>query len=258
MPTCNPFLKKIMLLTLLLTAVQLAHGKSYQGNQVLRIYYDNDNSPYINQVLQGMDIWRRKGRQIDVHVPAIMLETTKAMLRPFEYSVLIPNVQELIDEENTPARSRKMMADSSSYRRKGSFEPASSAPEIFKNYQDASVYVNFLSSLPGVTSKVLNHTHNGNPITAFKFGIGRRNIVYVGGIHAREWVSPSSATYLTWFLSGNSTEAVRLRDQFTFTMIPVVNMDGFEYTRNPNGDRMWRKNRQPNKGSSCIGVDPNR
>ena len=36
----------------------------------------------------------------------------------------------------------------------------------------------------------------------------------------------------------------------------MLNPDGYEFTW--NGDRMWRKNRNPNNGSSCKGVDLNR
>jgi len=37
---------------------------------------------------------------------------------------------------------------------------------------------------------------------------------------------------------------------------PVLNPDGYSYTW--TNDRLWRKNRAPNKGSQCIGVDLNR
>ena len=37
-----------------------------------------------------------------------------------------------------------------------------------------------------------------------------------------------------------------------------ANPDGYEYSRNSNGDRFWRKTRSDNGGSSCKGVDGNR
>jgi hypothetical protein len=36
----------------------------------------------------------------------------------------------------------------------------------------------------------------------------------------------------------------------------VLNVDGYSFTWTNN--RMWRKTRRPNQGSSCIGTDPNR
>jgi carboxypeptidase A1 len=43
--------------------------------------------------------------------------------------------------------------------------------------------------------------------------------------------------------------------KFQFTIIPVLNLDGYVYTWEKN--RMWRKNRQPNN-LFCVGTDPNR
>jgi murein tripeptide amidase MpaA len=54
----------------------------------------------------------------------------------------------------------------------------------------------------------------------------------------------------------------RLRSLYTFTVIPVVNIDGYAVTRDyTNGDRFWRKNLQPNSNQTdpyCQGTDPNR
>ncbi|KAL0968648.1 hypothetical protein UPYG_G00269630 [Umbra pygmaea] len=36
----------------------------------------------------------------------------------------------------------------------------------------------------------------------------------------------------------------------------MVNPDGYQYTHTT--DRMWRKTRKPNSGSTCVGTDPNR
>lgn len=41
-------------------------------------------------------------------------------------------------------------------------------------------------------------------------------------------------------------------DAFEWTIIPIVNADGYVYTW--TDDRMWRKNRRQNEGSSCYGV----
>jgi murein tripeptide amidase MpaA len=38
--------------------------------------------------------------------------------------------------------------------------------------------------------------------------------------------------------------------------MPLVNPDGYEYSWTT--DRLWRKNRTPNLGSSCVGTDLNR
>ena len=44
--------------------------------------------------------------------------------------------------------------------------------------------------------------------------------------------------------------------KFTYYIAPILNPDGYEYSR--TNDRMWRKNRAPNPMKWCRGVDLNR
>jgi len=80
------------------------------------------------------------------------------------------------------------------------------------------------------------------------------------GIHAREWISPATCIWIidqlvTGYGKGDLM-AVNLLNYFEFHILPVMNPDGYEYSRSTY--RMWRKNRAQNAGSSCPGVDLNR
>jgi len=83
-----------------------------------------------------------------------------------------------------------------------------------------------------------------------------------GGIHAREWISPATVTYLIRSLVEGSEDVDRdILNTFDFFFLPVMNPDGYEYTFTNN--RMWRKNRsQKNVVAQlfgrCVGVDLNR
>ncbi|ELU14422.1 hypothetical protein CAPTEDRAFT_21335 [Capitella teleta] len=81
--------------------------------------------------------------------------------------------------------------------------------------------------------------------------------VYInGGIHAREWISPATMQWIIHeVITGTSDDAVRMRENYIWHIPPVINPDGYDYTWT---NRMWRKNRRINSGSSCIGVDLNR
>jgi len=91
-------------------------------------------------------------------------------------------------------------------------------------------------------------------------GKGAKSSVYFeGGIHSREWVSHTTVAFLLYnllSLYGTDASITKLVDNFDVHINPVVNPDGYYYTW--NGNRMWRKTRSPNTGSSCIGTDPNR
>ncbi|MBX3095592.1 MAG: hypothetical protein KF812_01900 [Fimbriimonadaceae bacterium] len=111
----------------------------------------------------------------------------------------------------------------------------------------------------------------GRPIWAYSvrsnalFSGARRSFVVNCGIHAREWISPAIGMYV--FKKTIDSAAIGFADMTTdfskramlrgstFYFVPVNNPDGYEYCWTNN--RMWRKNRRDNPGSS-YGVDLNR
>ncbi|KXS20897.1 peptidase M14, carboxypeptidase A [Gonapodya prolifera JEL478] len=90
--------------------------------------------------------------------------------------------------------------------------------------------------------------------------------IFHGAQHAREWISAAVSIYLLDSLVATlssetmpETVADLALTKFEWTVIPVMNVDGYIYTWEK--DRMWRKNRQPNPSSSffpCVGTDTNR
>jgi len=86
------------------------------------------------------------------------------------------------------------------------------------------------------------------------------SIYFQGGQHAREWIGPATVCYLLYNLAegyGKNGTITRLVDEIKWHFVPVVNPDGYQYSR--TNDRMWRKNRKrPPTGSTCYGVDTNR
>ena len=96
-----------------------------------------------------------------------------------------------------------------------------------------------------------------------------------GGIHAREWISPSAVTYMMNEFLENSQNYKDILDNYDLYILPLANPDGYEFsgqtgqvTGTKMDKRFWRKNRNPyypwdytkpnNPWRWCPGVDLNR
>jgi carboxypeptidase T len=79
--------------------------------------------------------------------------------------------------------------------------------------------------------------------------------------HAREHLTVEQALYVLHMLAngyGSDATVTRLVNSREIWIIFAVNPDGFEYDLTGDPYRAWRKNRQPNAGSSYVGTDLNR
>ncbi|MFI0448654.1 M14 family zinc carboxypeptidase [Actinomadura sp. 6N118] len=113
----------------------------------------------------------------------------------------------------------------------------------------------------------------GQPITAVRVTKGARtyptsgsrpSVVFQAAQHAREWITPEQVRRtMHHFLNsyGTDAEITKLVNTTDIWFIPVINVDGYDLTFNPDY-RMWRKNVRDNDGDGQIttadGVDPNR
>ncbi|CAM6031354.1 unnamed protein product, partial [Sphagnum compactum] len=93
-------------------------------------------------------------------------------------------------------------------------------------------------------------------VIALKSGSPSKAIWLDCGIHAREWISPSTCIYMIDKLNAQDPVTTKILNQYEIHFMPLVNPDGYDYTWTTS--RLWRKNRVPNAGSTCIGVDLNR
>ena len=85
---------------------------------------------------------------------------------------------------------------------------------------------------------------------------GNRAIFVEANIHAREWISSATASYvLNEFLRSTNAEVQQIASSVDWHFIIMANPDGYEFSRNSN--RQWRKTRSP-VSLLCFGVDPNR
>jgi hypothetical protein len=79
--------------------------------------------------------------------------------------------------------------------------------------------------------------------------------------HAREHLTVEMALYIIHLLAdnyGSDSRITNLVNSREFWIVPDMNPDGGEYDIASGAYRSWRKNRQPNAGSSSVGTDLNR
>jgi murein tripeptide amidase MpaA len=79
--------------------------------------------------------------------------------------------------------------------------------------------------------------------------------------HAREHLTVEMAIYLLNLFTdnyGSDTRITNIVNSREIWIVPTVNPDGSEYDIATGSYRSWRKNRQPNSGSSFVGTDLNR
>jgi hypothetical protein len=111
---------------------------------------------------------------------------------------------------------------------------------------------------PGIVTVIKGgKSHEGRDILGVKISHNkdRKAIFIEGGIHAREWISPATVTYIANELLTSTDSSIRdLAESLDWYIFPNVNPDGFVYTH--TNDRLWRKTRS--RIGLCYGADPNR
>ncbi|XP_044048740.1 carboxypeptidase A5 [Siniperca chuatsi] len=257
-------MRGLLALTALFVAVL---GKeTFEGHQVLRIVAKDDVQLSLIKDLEDMiefelDFWRGVtdvATPVDIRVPMHSLQSVKIYLetQDVEYSIMIEDLQVLLDEEQEEMESAARVA-----------EPRNTDSFDFSRYHSISEIYSFQDMLvaenPNLVSKVvIGQSYEGRPLNVLKFSTGGTNrpAIWIDtGIHSREWVTQASGT---WFAKkivtdyGRDPAVTAILNKMDIFLEIVTNPDGYFYTHTSN--RMWRKTRKPNSGSSCVGVDPNR
>jgi murein tripeptide amidase MpaA len=227
----------------------------YKGDTVLRVNVNSeDQLKKITTLDQQYDIWheaRHVGDHADVHVPKAKVKEFHAWLQSgdYDFRVMVADVGRLIhDQREEIARRPRDPKALDRYRTLSEveeymFETAAAFPDLVEVTQIAESY-------------------EGRPIYVMKISTGGADkpVFWAdSGIHSREWVAPATTLYYIDQLVngyGEDAEITEMLNSYDFYILPVFNVDGYEYTW--SDDRLWRKTRSPNSGSACVGTDPNR
>jgi carboxypeptidase T len=144
-----------------------------------------------------------------------------------------------------------------------------SADARYHNYAEMNAEINQrIAAHPNIISKrVIGKSYQGRDIIAIKISDNvatdenEPEVLFTHHQHAREHLTVEMALYLVRELGddyGTDSRVTNAVNNREIWIIPDVNPDGGEYDIATGSYRSWRKNRQPNSGSSAIGTDPNR
>merc|ERR1711970_580269 len=244
-----------MKLSLALLAGAFAEKVDYTGHAVYRlkdVTVGQIASLKAMDMAHNLDFWVPEnveeieaGMKVDVRVPSESVAELKNYFTEseFNYEIFIEDLQNAIDNE----------IDMEELQTYGEY-----AYDFFKYHS--------IDEINGLMVDVAENTENAKVVNTgnsfekrdiWAIEIGPQDaekvIVVDCGIHAREWISPAYCQWLIKQLS--SGDFVDYTSDILWSVTPVLNPDGYEYSR--NSDRMWRKNRDTSNGR-CIGVDLNR
>ncbi|KAL3998934.1 Zinc carboxypeptidase family protein [Acanthocheilonema viteae] len=251
------------------------------------------NELFYESVESQLNFWRPPtaiGQAVDIMLQPSMIHSLADffMQNNVTFKVIIDDVQKLIYErEGQPRRSDlqraafnsimasflKRSKDVNSIRNKAKYD--------FGDYHSYDIISAWLTDIehfyPNMAKVfIIGQTFEGRKINGIKIGnpIDRtdKRIIWIdGGIHAREWASIHTALYfIDQLISqyGIDPQITSYVDTLNFYIVPVVNPDGYEYSRSDQSPRarFWRKNRSNticfkdrwHRQRCCSGVDLNR
>ncbi|KAK1181798.1 M14 family metallopeptidase [Streptomyces sp. NBS 14/10] len=144
-----------------------------------------------------------------------------------------------------------------------------SADAKYHNYAEANTEINAaVAKYPNILSKrVIGKSYEGRDIIALKISDNvatdesEPEVLFTAHQHAREHLTVEMALYLVREFTqgyGSDSRVTGLVNSREIWIVPDVNPDGGEYDIATGSYRSWRKNRQPNSGSSNVGTDLNR
>ncbi|XP_015125497.1 zinc carboxypeptidase [Diachasma alloeum] len=237
-----------------LIGLALAQKESFENYKVFRILPTNDEQiALLHQIADTSDgqysFWNEAGHvnvTADLMVAPQKIEEFERLMALTEtkYVPYIDNVQQLIDDENPSLERLTTGFDWTSYHK----------------LDEINAWLDSLASTypDKVQAVVAGKTYEGRQIKGVKvsFKEGNPGVFIEGNIHAREWITAATVTYILNQLLTSKDPAVReLADRHDWYIFPVFNPDGYAFTHTTN--RLWRKTRKP-YSSFCRGSDPNR
>ncbi|GAB0094438.1 hypothetical protein DMENIID0001_097390 [Sergentomyia squamirostris] len=230
-----------------------AEPHRFDDHRVYRLRVERDEQLQVLKSLKTgqnsyeyFDEPRQTGQEVDIIIPPTLQSEFETILKEKEFSakLVINNLQDLVDRERPQSDDGEFGWDA---------------------YHSVDTINTWLYSLeeqyPEVTVIKGGSTYEGREILGVNINRnpGQNPGMFIESqIHSNEWIASASATWIiNKLLTATETEPEikDIADNINWYIFPLINADGYEYSRNVY--RMWRKTRSK-QGLICNGVDPNR
>ncbi|XP_065072618.1 zinc carboxypeptidase-like [Ochlerotatus camptorhynchus] len=243
---------QILVLVILGAACCLSDKLRFDNHRVYSIGIENEEQL---GALQDLETTPNEFTFLDVPLvinSKIQVVVPPAKQRKFEQLVLLFNLnpvlissdlQSAIDNER-PNRARRAAFG---------WEDYYTLEEIYAWLDEIALQYKDVLSI-----ETICHSYEKRDLKVIKLSYkeGNPGIFIDANIHAREWITSATVTWILNELLTSDNPAIReLAENYDWYIVPVANPDGFAYTHTTN--RLWRKTRFPYT-VLCQGADPNR
>ncbi|KAG5676180.1 hypothetical protein PVAND_006029 [Polypedilum vanderplanki] len=247
-------MKGTIFIILLLVSLTISEKARYDNYRVFEISIETSQQLQLMEYIESnpdgyrfMEFPGKVGRNAELVVPPHKFAEFEELCSKFSLksALLINNLQEVFDQEQPRSR-RALPLDWTRYW----------TLEEIHSWMESIAAENSNASIISVGT-----SYEGRNILGLKLNIGnvsgKKQIIFEGTIHAREWISGATVTWmLNELLTSTDPEVQQLAATYEWIIVPVLNVDGFVYTW--TNDRFWRKTRRPTANLLCRGADPNR
>jgi len=243
----------------------------YVHDKLVRLEPLNDEHIHFLEALETdstLDFWTdvvTPNKPIDVHIPANEFDQYVSQFKQYSlpFTVLVDDLQKIIDEEQQQIAQDHLMRQIKS---RWLGQTRVDIVGTYATFNDMMTYLDEQAAADPTHIKVVEFgkTTQGRSLKAIAIQFNpssTRNVWIDCGIHAREWITPATCIWIVDRLieeyKTNDPIILELLNYWTVYIAPSVNPDGYEFSRT-SGNRLWRKSRNTNPGSTCMGVDLNR
>lgn len=193
-----------------------------------------DDLSFLRSIENTADFWnlpRSLGHNATVSVSPAKVEWFRQLISShnISHSTLVSDLEEVIEKERHQQQTAARSISRSPHR--------SISFDAYPRSNQINLYLDQLAKDYPKLVTVIDHsvTHEYRKIKYIRIsnanGTRSNKTIFVdAGIHAREWIAPSTALYLIHELVENADRNKDLLDRFDWVIMPLANPDGYEYT----------------------------